>query len=99
MGSNAPDPIEPYRVGFDASGYYCLPQTVLRAYQDNWNTFNRIQIYNITASTFNAQNFAGGSRQLYYQFQSFVERTQFTNGRALHIRRYPNSNWAPVSEA
>ncbi len=95
MGSNAPDPTLPYRVGFDVSGFFCLPQTVLRAYIDNWNTFNRIQVYNINVSTLKAQGTPG---LFYYQYKDFTERTQYTNGRMLHIRRYPNSNWDPILE-
>ncbi len=97
MGSNVPDAaaIAPYQVAFDASGYYCLSQVVYRGYQDSWNTFNRVQIYNIGVSTLRAQ---GAKDTFYYQFTTFQEKSQFTNGRALHIRRYPNSNWDPVSE-
>lgn len=94
MGSNA-DPLAPYQVAFDASGYYCLTQVVYRGYQDSWNTFNRVQLYNINVSTMKAQGQPG---LFYYQFKDFAEKSQFVNGRALHIRRYPNSNWAPVSE-
>jgi hypothetical protein len=94
MSSNA-DPLAPYRIGFDASGYYCLSQVVYRGYQDAWNTFNRIQTYNINVSTMKA---TGTTGIYYYQFADFTEKGQFTNGRALHIRRYPNSNWDPVSE-
>lgn len=98
MGSNAA--ITPYLVGFDASGFFCLSQVVFRGYQDAWNTFNRVQIYNINVSTARSQAVAQGnpSSQLYYQFADFQEKSKYTNGRALHIRRYPNSNWAPVQE-
>ena len=98
MGSNA-DAIAPYRIGFDVSGFFCMSQTALRGYIDNWNTFNRIQTSNILVSTANAvARTTGGQIQTYHQFQNFTERGQFTNGRMLHIRRYPNSNWDVVAE-
>jgi hypothetical protein len=97
MGSNLDATIAPYLIPFDISGFYCLSQVVFRGYQDSWNTFNRVQIYNINVSTVRSQT-GGKTYQLYYQFTDFQEKSQFTNGRALHIRRYPNSNWAPVPE-
>lgn len=80
---------------FDASGYFCLSQVVYRGYQDNWNTFNRIQSFNINVSTQRAQ---GQKNLYYYAYTDYKERNAFTNGRMLHIRRYPNSNWDPVPE-
>jgi hypothetical protein len=97
MGSNA-DLAAAYRIPFDISGFYCMSQVAYRGYVDNWNTFNRIQLYNLEVSTLRAQGQVSSPPPLYYQFANFTERSQFQNGRMLHIRRYPNSNWAPVPE-
>jgi hypothetical protein len=86
---------DPYTIPFDISGFYCLPQNVLLSYRENWNTFNRIQSYNIGISTQKAQ---GATTLYYYQYTSFVEKNAFRQGNFLHVRRYPNSNWDPVPE-
>ena len=84
-----------FTIPFDASGFLCLPQTILLNYQNYWNTFNRIQLYNLNVSTLKA---SGTKNLFYYQYSSFVEKNAFRDGRMLHIRRYPNSNWDPVPE-
>jgi hypothetical protein len=80
---------------FDLSGFLALPQSTQFLYRGYWNTFNRIQVYNINVSTLKAQGTPG---LFYYQYANFTERSQYTNGRMLHIRRYPSSNWDPVLE-
>jgi hypothetical protein len=42
---------------------------------------------------------AGGQRDLtYYIFVDNQEKTRFTWGQALHVKRYPASNWNAVSQ-
>jgi hypothetical protein len=79
---------------FDLSGFFALPQSTQFLYRDYWNTFNRIQAYNIGVSTIRS---GGDKTQTYYQYASGDERMSYINGQMLHIRRYPNSNWASVS--
>ena len=78
---------------FDVSGFLGLSQSVLRDYKDWWNTFERIQAINSNIST---QRAAGNTALTYYVYIDSQERVAFINGQALHIRRYPDSNWAPV---
>lgn len=87
-----------YSIPFDVSGFFCLPQGVLNEYRNNWNTFNRIQTCNILVSTAKAE--AGGSIPglFYYTYTGFQERNAFRDGRFLHVRRYPLSNWDLVPE-
>jgi hypothetical protein len=82
-------------VMFDLSGFSGLPSSLKLTYETQWNTYNRIQIANSNVSTLRA---AGDKTALYYQFVSYQEKNAFTNGQMLHIKRYPDSNWAPVPE-
>ena len=78
---------------FDASGFLGLSQSILRDYKTWWDTYERIQTINSNISTQRAQ----GNRTLtYYTYLSFDEKISFLNGQMLHVRQYPNSNWAPV---
>lgn len=54
------------------------------AYENDWNTFNRIWSYNYTVRDLRA---AGGS-QSYYQL-SDSERISYGNGEANHVSAYP----------
>jgi len=78
---------------FDLSGFLALPSSIKVLYQSYWTTFETIQAYNTNISTIRSQ---GDKAQTYYVFQSNLEQNQYTNGRMLHINRYPNSNWDPV---
>ena len=82
------------RACFNLSGFLALPQSTQYLYRDYWNTFERIQNVNIRVSTMRN---AGDKTQTYYQFVSGEERMYYLNGQMLHIRQYPNSNWASVS--
>ncbi len=82
-----------YTVSFDLSGFLAVPQSVKVDYQAYWNTYNRIQAFNAGISTVRG---GGDKTQSYYQFVNGEERVGFINGQMLHIRRYPNSNWAAV---
>jgi hypothetical protein len=81
------------RACFDLSGFFCVPQSVKLEYQMDWNTFERIQGFNVNVSTLRN---AGDKTLTYYQFLNGEERASFTNGQSLHVRRYPNSNWNSV---
>ena len=84
-----------YQTMFDLSGFLCIPNSVRVKYNDYWNTYNRIQLSNLEVSTIRN---TGDKSLSYYQFVSYLERDSFINGQILHIRRYPDSNWAPVPE-
>lgn len=80
-------------ITFDLSGILAPPQSVRVDYQTYWNTFERIQAFNSNVSTIRA---SGDKTPTYYQFVSTDEKLEFTNGRMLHIQRYPASNWSVV---
>ena len=64
-------------------------------YQNYWTTFEAVEIYNYNVSTLRS---AGDKTQTYYMFLGNAEQVAYKNGRMLHIQRYPNSNWKPVSK-
>jgi hypothetical protein len=78
---------------FDLSGFLAVPSSLKFLYQSYWGTFETVQNYNLNVSTLRS---AGDKTQVYYNFQGNEEQVAYTNGRMLHIQRYPNSNWAPV---
>lgn len=78
---------------FDLSGFLAVPSSLKILYQSYWTTFEIVQAYNLNVSTLRS---AGNLTQNYYIYQSYAEQNAFTNGRLLHIKRYPNSNWNPV---
>jgi hypothetical protein len=80
---------------FDLSGFPGLPNSIRIAYNNYWNTFEAVQATNITVSTLRSQ---GDLTKTYYTYSGNKEQVAFTNGRFLHIQRYPNSNWAEVSK-
>jgi hypothetical protein len=80
---------------FDLSGFSGLMTSAKLKYETQWNTYNRIQIVNSNVSTLRA---SGDKTALYYQFPTYEEKTAFTNGQMLHIKRYPDSNWAPIPQ-
>lgn len=80
---------------FDVSGFATMSIGSLRMYETYWTTFNRIQAYDSNVSTL---RHAGNTTLAYYQYQGYDERNAFTNGRLLHINRYPTSNWAVVEK-
>jgi len=75
-------------VAFDISGFQFQSIGQNLILQTNWNLFNQIQAYNSNVSTLRKSN--------YYQFQSYAEKTQYTQGQFLHQQRYPNSNWNSI---
>lgn len=87
-----------YTIPFDISGFYCLPQGVLTEYRTNWNTFNLVQTCNILVSTAKAESTGSLPGLFYYTFANYQEKNAFRDGRMLHIRRYPLSNWDLVPE-
>ena len=80
---------------FDANGFATLSIGTLLLYQTWWGTFERIQEYDINVSTLRQ---AGNTSLTYYTYMTMEERNEYTNGRMLHISRYPNSNWNPVEK-
>jgi len=80
-------------IAFDLSGFLAVPQSLKVSYQSYWNTFERIQAYNIGISTIRSQ---GDTSQTYYTYSTNEEMNSFTIGRFLHAQRYPTSNWLPV---
>ena len=76
---------------FDLSGFTGLSASDLLKYQSYWNTFEKVQAFNTAVSTIRASGQAN-------QFISYKESNDFTAGRILHIRRYPDSNWAVVQQ-
>ena len=75
---------------FDASGFKFLPQSLFVRYQSQWNTFERIYYINSNISTARS---SGDTSQLYYQFKTGAEQSDYLNGQFLHVKRYPTSNW------
>jgi hypothetical protein len=55
-------------------------------YRKAWNTFNRIQTYNSNVSTLIHQ---GATNQHYYNYNTYVEKAEFTRGQLLHLQAYP----------
>jgi hypothetical protein len=80
---------------FDLSGFLALPSSVKLEYQDSWNVYNRIQIYNSNISTIRGN---GDKTVIYYTYANYDELNSFTIGLYLHVQRYPTSNWNPVSK-
>jgi hypothetical protein len=80
-------------ITFDLSGIRAVPNSVKVAYENYWNTFERVEHYNLNISTLRS---TGNKTYEYYIFLTNDEQVRYTNGRMLHIQRYPNSNWAPV---
>lgn len=58
--------------------------------------FDRIQAINSNVSTSRSLYPNVTPPYSYYIFSTYAERTAFTNGRLLHIRDFPNSNWDVV---
>lgn len=80
---------------FDLSGFLTVTFSAKLLYQNQWDTYNRIQAYNLNVSTVRA---AGDKSVQYYNYTNYDESTAFTNGQFLHVKRYPNSNWSAVSK-
>ena len=85
----------PFIGTFDLSGFLAVPSSLKLKYQDDWNTYNRIQLVNSNISTLRA---LGDKTQIYYTYSSYDELISFQQGQYLHVQRYPNSNWSAVSK-
>ena len=79
----------------DLSGFKFLTFAQKQEYQRAWQIFNNVQTFNSNVSTL---RFQGNSNLTYFQFISSEEKTQFLQGRFLHIQSYPNSNWDFVQQ-
>ena len=80
---------------FDLSGILCVNQSQKYIYQQAWNDFTRIQLYNSNVSTLHNQ---GISNVSYYQYTSYAEKQSFNQGQLLHSQVFPSSNWNTVQE-
>lgn len=80
---------------FDLSGFLAVPSSLKIEYQQAWNTYNTVQLFNSNISTLRG---AGDKTWTYYTFTSYDESSAFTVGQYLHSQRYPNSNWATISK-
>lgn len=78
---------------FDLSGFLGLPFATALKFKQQWDTFNRIQSFNLNVSTL---RHAGDKGLAYYQYQSFAEQGDFITGQSLHVKRYPTANWNSV---
>lgn len=75
---------------FDANGFLGLPQGVRIKYETWWNTFEKIFAYDVNVSTLRGRD---KTPLTYWTYTTFQEKTDYTNGRLLHMKRYPDSNW------
>ena len=80
---------------FDLSGFLAVPCSLQLLYKQQWAFFETVQASNIQVSTLRA---GGDKSPAYYSFQTYNDYTYYTNGRMLHIKRFPGSNWDPVAE-
>ena len=78
---------------FDVSGFQGLPFALALKYKHQWDTFNRIQSFNLNVSTLRK---AGNLGLSYYQYVTYGEQADFTMGQYLHQKRYPGVNWNSV---
>jgi hypothetical protein len=81
---------------FDLSGFLAVPCSLQLLYKQQWNFFEQVQASNILASTLRA---SGTRSAPYYTFQTYADSVSYTNGRALHKKRFPDSNGNRVSES
>jgi hypothetical protein len=80
---------------FDLSGFLALPCSLQLLYKQQWNFFEQVQASNTTVSTLRAN---GDKSTPYVSFLTYADSVAFTNGRVLHMKRFPTSNWNPVPE-
>ena len=76
---------------FDGSGFLGLPDATRLLYKSYWDTFEQIFAYDVNVSTLR-----GGPDKLpltYWTYLTNQERVAYINGRSLHVKRWPNSNW------
>ena len=82
---------EVQHVCFDSSGFIGLSDSLRRKYEFYWNTFNTIFAFDVRVSTLR-----GGPDKLpltYWTYLTSQERVAYINGRTLHVKHYPDSNW------
>jgi hypothetical protein len=90
------EPNQPtFTTPFNFNGIFIgLSQSQRLTYKSDWETYNRIQIYNSNVSTANSS----GSNKPYYQYIQISERSSFQNGQRLHEQAYPYNNWVAVPQ-
>ena len=68
-----------------------LPNAIYLRYRTDWNLFDSVQASNVQVSTMLQSNPSLGIS--YVTLSSYAQINSFVNGRMLHIRAYPDSNW------
>lgn len=88
----------PTFVNFDLSGYKFQSQAQIGDLRHCWNTYEHIQICNISVSTsigLGTKTYSPGVNDpLFYQFHSLEEKNKFVKGQQLHYLRYPYINFS-----
>lgn len=64
-----------------------MAYTELRKYTDDWQTFERVWMYNYTVRDL----LKTGANVSYYVFESSAERKSYKAGQASHVAMYPNA--------
>jgi hypothetical protein len=75
---------------FDAKGFKALPDGIRKKFEYYWNTFETVFAFDVNVST---QKSLEKVPLTYWTYKSNEERLAYIDGRMLHIRRYPDSNW------
>lgn len=70
----------------DISGVKGMTYSQMLIYKQNWDTFNRIQLFNSNVST---QINSGASGLQYYNYANYSEKNMFIQGQLLHIQSQP----------
>lgn len=76
-----------------------LPSGLYIQQKADWCFFDKVQSSNLAVSTALSANPSLAGSISYYKFWTYADITSFTNGRMLHIRTYPTSNWDVVPQS
>jgi hypothetical protein len=73
-------------VDYDLSGASGLSFGIAQTNRAAWDTFTRVQLYDSNVSTIKG---LGSTTTLhYYNFPTYAEKMQFTQGQFLHLQSY-----------
>ena len=75
-----------------------LPSGFYLYQRRDWCFFDQVQGSNLAVSTLLSANPSLRGSISYFQFVSYSQKNSFIDGRMLHIRAYPNSNWDVVPQ-
>ena len=75
-----------------------LPTGIYLQYRQDWAFFDQVQASNVAVSTLLNTDPSQAGSITYFQLTSYSQINSFTNGRMLHIRAYPTSNWDVVQQ-